>query len=71
MKKNMGLTDRIIRLIVAVVIVVLQQAAIIQGTLAIVLLIIAAIFVLTSIISFCPMYVLFGISTCKKSEKKS
>jgi Protein of unknown function (DUF2892). len=71
MKKNMGLTDRIIRLIVAVVIVVLQQAAIIQGPLAIVLLIIAAVFVLTSIISWCPMYVPFGIKTCKKEEKKS
>lgn len=70
MKKNMGLTDRIIRLIVAVIIVVLQQASIITGTLATVLLVIAAIFVLSSVISRCPMYVLLGISTCKKSEKK-
>ncbi|WP_243347780.1 DUF2892 domain-containing protein [Parabacteroides sp. FAFU027] len=71
MKKNMGLTDRVIRLIAAVVIVVLQQAAIIEGTLAMVLLVIAAVFVLTSVISWCPLYVPFKISTCKKSENKS
>jgi len=70
MKKNMGLTDRIIRLIVAVVIVVLQQAGIITGTLAMVLLVFAAVFVLTSLISWCPMYLPFKISTCQKEEKK-
>ncbi len=70
MKKNMGLTDRIIRLIVAVVIIVLHQAGVITGTLAIVLLILAAVFVITSVISFCPLYLPFGISTNKKSAKK-
>jgi Protein of unknown function (DUF2892) len=69
MKKNMGLADRIIRLVIAAVIFILHQANVISGTLAIVLLILAAIFVITSIFSFCPLYLPFGISTCKKSEQ--
>lgn len=64
------MTDRVIRLVVAVVIIVLHQAGVITGTLAFVLLILAAIFVVTSIISFCPLYLPFGISTCKKSDRK-
>ncbi len=64
------MTDRVIRLVVAVVIIVLHQAGVIAGTLAFVLLILAAIFVATSIISFCPLYLPFGISTCKKSDRK-
>lgn len=66
MKKNMGNADRIIRLIVAVIISVLVFAEVIPGTLGVVLLVLAGIFVLTSLISFCPLYTLFGINTCKK-----
>ena len=69
MKKNMGNSDRIIRFIIAAVIGVLYYTGTISGTLGIVLLVLAGVFVLTSFVSFCPLYVPFGISTCpaKKS----
>ncbi len=69
MKKNMGSTDKIIRLIIAAVIGVLFLTNIISGTLGIILLALAGIFVLTSVISFCPLYTLFGASTCPNEEK--
>ena len=64
MKKNMGTADRVIRFIVAAVIGVLYYTGTISGTLGTVLLVLAAVFVLTSFISFCPLYAPFGISTC-------
>lgn len=69
MKANMGTTDRALRVGVALLIVVLYFTNIISGTIAIVLLAFAAIFVLTSLISFCPLYAPFGISTCKVENK--
>ena len=68
MKKNMGTADVLIRVLIAVVIAILYYTQIISGTLAIVLLIVAAIFLLTSLLSFCPLYTLFGINTCKTKE---
>ena len=65
MKKNMGGTDRILRTILALIIVGLYFLGVIEGVFAIILLVLAAIFVLTSFVSFCPLYVPFGISTCK------
>jgi hypothetical protein len=65
MKKNMGGSDRIIRIIAAIVVGVLYYLNVIEGTLAYVLLAVAAIFVLTSFINFCPLYAIFGINTCK------
>ncbi|MBR9860610.1 DUF2892 domain-containing protein [bacterium] len=69
MKKNMGSTDRIIRVILAVVILILFLTGTISGTLGIVLLALGGIFLATSFISFCPLYKPFGISTCKVEEK--
>ena len=69
MKKNMGNLDRTIRLLVAAVIVVLYFLDVISGTLAIVLMVVAAIFILTSFISFCPLYYPFKISTRKKEQQ--
>jgi hypothetical protein len=66
MKKNMGGADRVIRVIIAAIIAVLYSTKVIPGTLGIVLLALAGIFVLTSLISFCPLYAPFGINTCKK-----
>lgn len=66
MKKNMGSTDKIIRILFAIVVAVLFYTETVQGTLAIVLGILATIMVATSFISFCPLYVPFGISTGKK-----
>ena len=70
MKKNLGSTDRIFRFIVAAVIAVLYFTNVISGTLGIVLLVLAGVFVLTSFISFCPLYAPFGLSTCKMKEKE-
>jgi len=68
MKKNMGSTDKIIRILIALVIGVLYYTGTISGTVALVLGAFAIIFLLTSFISFCPLYVPFGFSTCKKKE---
>ena len=68
MKKNMGNADKIIRLMVAAVIAVLFYMEIIGGTLGIVLLVVAGIFVMTSFISFCPLYTLFGLKTCPRKK---
>ena len=67
MKKNMGNLDRTIRLLIAVVIGMFYLTGAVTGTMATILLIIALIFVLTSLIKFCPLYVPFKICTIKKS----
>lgn len=64
MKKNMGNADRIIRLLLAALFAYLYFGGIVTGTIGIVLVVLGAVFVLTSLIGFCPLYVPFGISTC-------
>lgn len=64
MKRNMGNADKAIRVLVAVVIGLLYYTNVISGTVAIVLLVLGSIFVLTSILGFCPIYSLFGFNTC-------
>lgn len=66
MKTNMGSADRIVRILAAIVIGVLYFAGLISGTLAIVLLVIAAAFILTSFVGFCPLYLPLGLSTLRK-----
>jgi len=68
MKQNMGSADRIIRLILAVVIAILYFMEMITGTAAIVLGIIAIVFLLTSAVGFCPAYYPFKISTKKDKQ---
>ena len=68
MKKNMGSIDRIIRILIAAVVAVLYFTGTIGGTLAIVLGVLAIIFVATSLVSFCPLYLPFGLSTCKTKQ---
>ena len=70
MKKNMGITDKAIRLILVFIIGVLFFTNLISGTLAIVLGILGGVLMLTSFISFCPLYVFFGINTKKKEISK-
>jgi hypothetical protein len=65
MTTNMGTTDKIIRIAVAVAIAGLYLGNVISGTFAIVGLAVVGIFVLTSLIGFCPLYAIFGLSTCK------
>ena len=71
MKTNMGSADRVIRIIIAIVILGLYFTDIISGTTAIIGLVLAAIFILTSFLRFCPLYFLFGISTKKKEEQQT
>lgn len=70
MKKNIGIADRVIRIIIALTIGILFFTEVITGTLGIVLLIVGAILLLTAIINFCGLYALFGMSTCpmKKAD---
>ena len=66
MKKNLGTTERVIRLIIAALILVLHATGVVSGTLGIILLVLAFIMALTSLLSFCPLYYLFKFSTLKK-----
>lgn len=67
MKSNMGIVDRGIRVLAAIGIAGLYFANLISGTTAIILLVLAGVFILTSFISFCPLYLPFGFSTRGKS----
>jgi hypothetical protein len=70
MKKNMGSTDKIIRLVIAAVIAGLYFGKVVDGTLALILLVVAIIFAATSLLNFCPLYSIFGLNTCKVKDKK-
>jgi hypothetical protein len=71
MKKNMGTADRIIRVIIAAIIGFLYYNGTITGTLGLVLLVLAVVFVLTSFIGYCGLYKIFGIKTCAVKEQKN
>jgi fatty acid desaturase len=64
MKKNMGNADRIIRLLIAAVFAYLWFGGIVTGTIGIIMLVLGGVFVLTSLVSFCPLYTLIGANTC-------
>lgn len=70
MKKNMGIADKVIRILIAAAIAALYFSGIITGTLGIILLVVAGVFVLTSLVSFCPLYVPLGLSTCAVKKQK-
>ncbi len=69
MKKNMSSADSIIRIVIAAILVTLFFAKVVTGTLGIILLVVAGVFVLTSLVRFCPLYTLVGISTCPVKGK--
>lgn len=71
MKGNMGRIDKILRFTLAVIIALLVYYDMVDGVLSYILLTVAAVFVLTSLTGFCPLYGLFGISSCriKKTDK--
>lgn len=69
MKKNMGSADRILRILVAIAVAILYYTNVISGNSAIVLGVVAVVFVVTSFLSFCPLYLPFGISTHRKKVK--
>lgn len=62
----MGTVDKVVRIVVAIIIIGLYVANQISGIAAILLLVFAGVFILTSFISFCPLYLPFGLSTRKK-----
>jgi Protein of unknown function (DUF2892) len=64
MKKNMGNTDRLIRVLLAGVLAYLYFSGTVTGTIGLVLVVLGGVFVLTSLVGFCPLYAPFGISTC-------
>ena len=68
MKKNLGNADRVIRVLLAIVFGVLYFTGTVTGTAGIVLLVLGAVFLLTSLISFCPLYAIVGLSTCPKKS---
>jgi hypothetical protein len=69
MKKNMGSADRVIRIILAAIFAVLYFTGTVPGTLGLVLVILGAVFLLTSLVNFCPLYAIVGLNTC--STKKA
>ena len=69
MKKNMGTIDKLIRVFIAAVIGIIYFMGLINGITAIILIVLAGVFLLTSLISTCPLYLPFGISTIKKEKK--
>lgn len=66
MKKNMGTADRTIRIVLAIVLGALYFTGTVTGAWAVLLLVIAVIFVLTSLVGFCPLYSLVGLNTRPK-----
>jgi Protein of unknown function (DUF2892) len=70
MKQNMGKADKIIRFVLAFVFSTLYFTGTVTGPLAYVLLALGGIFILTSVVGTCPLYLPFGISTCEVKEKK-
>ncbi len=68
MKKNMGNTDKSIRIVIALAIALLYYFDVISGTFAYVLMALAIIFLITSFLNFCPLYAPFGWSTCKTKK---
>lgn len=69
MKKNIGTTDKVIRISIATILVLLVATHTVAGLLSTVFLALAAVLVLTSLISFCPLYLPFGIKTCKSKRR--
>jgi Protein of unknown function (DUF2892) len=69
MKPNMGNADRIIRVLLAAVFAFLYFSGIVTGTLGLILVILGAVFVLTSLVSFCPLYTLVGLNTCPAKKQ--
>lgn len=69
MKKNMGSIDKMVRIVVALIFAALYFTGTVSGTLGFVLLILGGVFLMTSVVSFCPLYLPLGISTCKTEKK--
>ncbi len=71
MKKNIGKTDKIIRIVLAVILVALYFTNIVTGTLGIIFLVAAGIALVTALINFCGLYAIFGFSSCPLKKDKA
>jgi Protein of unknown function (DUF2892) len=71
MKKNMGNTDRIIRIIAAAVFILLYFTNTVSGTFGYILLAVGVVFLLTSFMGSCPLYSVFGINTCSVKKQNN
>jgi hypothetical protein len=69
MKINMSSADRMIRVVLVAIFAYLYFSGTVVGIFGLILLILAIVFLGTSIIGFCPIYKIFGVSTCKASPK--
>ena len=69
MKPNMGTADRVIRVLLAAVFAYLYFSGTVAGTLGLVLVIFGGVFLLTSLVSFCPLYTLVGLNTCARKKE--
>lgn len=67
MKKNMGNTDRAIRLVLAAILIGLYFSDVLAGTLGIIAVVVGVVFTLTSFVGFCPLYLPLGLNTCKRT----
>lgn len=65
----MGKADRGIRVLVAIIAALLIYFEVVQGTFSNILMVLVAVFVLTSLVSFCPLYALIGLQTCEVDTK--
>lgn len=68
MKKNMGTADRVFRILIAIGVAILYLTDIISGTTALIAMAIGVVFLLTSLVSFCPLYAPFGFRTCGRGK---
>ena len=64
----MGSADKVIRLLLAALFIILFVFNVVTGVFGYILLALAVIFILTSLVSFCPLYAIFGIKTCKTTK---
>ena len=68
MKSNMGSADKAIRIVLAIVFAGLYITKLVEGSVGIALLVLGGVFLLTSVLSFCPLYTLLGMNTCEKKK---
>lgn len=71
MKQNVGATDKIIRILLAIVFAALYFTNVVTGTFGIVLLVLAVVFAATALVGFCPLYALFRLNTCPVKKTRS
>ncbi len=71
MKRNVGKTDKIIRIVIAIILVTLYFTNVVTGTLGIIFLVAAGIALVTALVNFCGLYAIFGLSSCPLKKKKS